>query len=199
MAVAHPNTNKSTNMSASGQLPWFALQVRARRENAVADHLRDKGFELFVPTHKRRQYWSDRIKESAVALFPGYLFCRLNPFDRLPVLKTPWVIQIVGCNRSPIAVDEREIAALQQIVASGLSSQPWPFLEIGDRLRMESGPLRGLEGILAEFKGKHRLVVNVTLLRRSVAVEIDSALVSSSCPVQISKLYTPFRPAQAGA
>jgi transcriptional antiterminator NusG len=186
------------NISTSGQLRWFALQVRARRENMAAEHLRGKGFELFVPMHTRRQRWSDRVKEVEVPLFPGYLFCRLNPFDRLPVLKTPWVIQIVGYNRAPVPVDDLEIAAIQQIVASGLSSEPWPFLEIGARLRVESGPLRGLEGILAEFKGNHRLVVNVTLLRRSVAVEIDSCVVERVCPAPISKFYPPLHPAEAG-
>jgi transcription antitermination factor NusG len=89
------------------------------------------------------------------------------------------MIQIVGSNRIPTAVDEYEIQAIQAMVASGIPNQPWPFLATGDRVRIESGPLIGLEGILVEFKGNHRLVLSVTLLQRSVAVEIDSAFVSS--------------------
>lgn len=171
---------------ASVKLPWFALQVRARYEHGVADHLDGKGYELFLPLYKCRKRWSDRIKEVEAPLFPGYLFCRLNPHDRLPILKTPGVIQIVGSNRTPTAVDEHEIKAIQAMVASGIPNQPWPFLTTGDRVRIESGPLSGLEGILVEFKGNHRLVLSVTLLQRSVAVEIDSAFVvslrSSSVP-----------------
>jgi transcription antitermination factor NusG len=159
--------------------PWFALQVRVRYELGVAEYLDGKGYEWFLPLYKCRKRWSDRIKVVEAPLFPGYLFCRFNPQNRLPVLKTPGVIQVVGNNRTPIEVDEREINAIQALVASGVPNQPWPFLELGDRARIESGPLRGLEGILIEFKGNHRLILSVSLLQRSVAVEIDSAFVTS--------------------
>jgi transcription antitermination factor NusG len=162
-----------------GSYPWFALQVRTRREAVVADYLEGTGYEWFLPLCQSRRHWSDRIKEVEVPLFPGYLFCRFNPQDRLPILKTPGVIQIVGYNRSPIPVDENEIAAIQRLVASGIPNQPWPFLAVGDRVTIESGPLRGLEGILTSLKGDHRLVLSVSLLQRSVAVEIDSAFVAS--------------------
>lgn len=159
--------------------PWFALQVRSRFEQGVAEHLGGKGFELFLPLYKCRKRWSDRIKEVDAPLFPGYLFCRFNPQDRLPILKTPGVIQIVGTHRTPVAVNELEIEAIQKMVASGMPNQPWPFLAAGDRVRIDSGPLSGLEGILVEFRGNHRLVLSVTLLQRSAAVEIDSAFVTS--------------------
>jgi transcription antitermination factor NusG len=161
------------------QFPWYALQVRARFEQAVAGHLHGKGYEWFLPLYKLRKRWSDRVKEVEAPLFPGYLFCRVNLQDRLPILKTPGVVQIVGSNRTPIAVDEGEVQAIQRMVASGIPNQPWPFLAAGDRVRIESGPLTGLEGILVDFKGNHRLVLSVTLLQRSVAVEIDSAFVTS--------------------
>jgi transcription antitermination factor NusG len=115
------------------------------------------------------------------------LFCRFNQHDRLPILKTPGVVQIVGFNRIPAVVDETEISALQTLMATGVANQPCPFLEIGDKVRIESGPLRGLEGILMDFKGHHRLVLSVTLLQRSVAVEIDSALVASVGSAQPSR------------
>jgi len=161
------------------QFPWFALQVRARHEMGVADHLRGKGYEWFLPLYKCRKRWSDRVKIVDAPLFPGYLFCRFNPQDRLPILKTPGVVQVVGYSGLPVPVDEIEINAIQTLVASGVPNQPWPFLAVGDRVRIESGPLRDLEGILLTFKGDHRLVLSVTLLQRSVAVEIDSAFVTS--------------------
>jgi transcription antitermination factor NusG len=159
--------------------PWFALQVRSRHEIGVADYLDGKGYKWFLPQYKLRKRWSDRVKEVEAPLFPGYLFCRFNPQDRLPILKTPGVIQIVGNARQPIPVDEQEINAIQALVASGVPNRPWPYMEVGDKVRIESGPLRGLEGLLVEFKGNHRLVLSVTLLQRSVAVEMDSALVTS--------------------
>lgn len=167
-------------------LPWFALQVRSRHESGVAKFLDGKGYSPFMPYYQSRKRWSDRIKIVAEPLFPGYLFCRIDLNNRLPILTTPGVIQIVGFNRTPVPVSETEIDAIQTLVASGLRSQPWPHLEVGDRVRMDSGPLRGLEGLLVELKGSHRLVVSVTLLQRSVAVEIDSALVRAlrSAPIR---------------
>ena len=115
-------------------------------------------------------------------LFPGYLFCRLDLQNRLPVLMTPGVTQIVGYNRIPVPVDESEVDAIRTTVASGLKSEPWPFLEAGDRVQIEQGPLRGLEGILLEVRGAQRLVLSVTLLQRSVAVEINPAFVRPLAP-----------------
>ena len=121
-------------------------------------------------------------------LFPGYLFCRFDPQDRLPILKTPGVIQIVGYRRAPVPVEESEIQAIQVLMASGLPNQPWPFLGMGDRVRIEAGPLRGHEGVLVEFKGGHRIFLSITLLHRAVAVEIDSASVVSLSPSAVGRL-----------
>jgi transcription antitermination factor NusG len=161
--------------SQMGSYPWFALQTRSRHENLVANQLRGKGYDLFLPVYKSRRRWSDRVKELELPLFPGYLFCRFNPLDRLPILVTPGVIQIVGIGKNPAPVDDAEIGTLQSAVQSGLPRQPWPFLQIGQRVRVTYGPLHGLEGILLSFKGRHRLVFSVTLLQRSVAVEVDEA------------------------
>jgi transcription antitermination factor NusG len=158
--------------------PWFALQVRMRHETAVADHLQGKGYEWFLPLYKARRRWSDRVKEVDSPLFPGYLFCRFNPHDRLPILKTPGVTQIVGYNHVPVPVDEQEIEAIRRLVASGVPNFPCAYLEVGTKVRIEAGALRGLEGILMDLKGKRRLVLSITILQRSVAVEIDSDAVS---------------------
>ena len=158
--------------------PWFALQIRTRHEMNVADYLQGKGYEWFLPLYKTRRRWSDRVKEVSSPLFPGYLFCRFNPHDRLPILKTPGVTQIVGYNHVPVPVDEQEIEAIRRLIASGLPNFPCAFLQVGSKVRIEAGALRGLEGILTELKGKRRLVLSITLLQRSVAVEIDSGAVS---------------------
>lgn len=149
-----------------------------RNEISVANQLEGKGYELFLPLHKVKRKWSDRVKEVESALFPGYLFCRLDPQDRLPILKTPGVAQIVGYSHVPIPVDEQEIESIRTVIASGIPAVPCAYLEVGSRVRIEAGALRGLEGILTEVKGKRRLVLAVTLLQRSVAVEIDSDAVS---------------------
>ena len=149
-----------------------------RHEAGVAVHLEGKGYEWFLPLYKERRRWSDRIKHVEAPLFPGYVFCRFNPNDRLPILKTPGVAQIVGYSRVPVPVAENEIEAIRRLVASGVPNFPCAYLEVGSRVRIEAGALRGVEGILTDVKGKRRLVLSITLLQRSVAVEIDSEAVS---------------------
>src|SRR6266852_9446784 len=156
---------------------WYALRVRSRHENTVALHLQARGYESFLPVYKSERRWSDRFKEIELPLFPGYVFCQFNPLNRLPILSVPGIVHVVGIGRNPVAVDQTEIAALQAAVKSGLPRQPWPFVEIGHRVRIEHGPLRGVEGILLGFGGHQRLVLSVTLLQRSVAVQVDEAWV----------------------
>jgi len=165
------------SLHVDSNVSWFALQVRSRFEKNVASFLDGKGYEWFLPTYRSRRRWSDRMKDVELPLFPGYLFCRFNPQERLPILKTPGMISIVGTAKIPTAVDEAEIVALQMLVNSGLPRQPWPYLQAGQRVRIEQGALSGLEGIFLQQKGCDRVILSVTLLQRSVAVEIDNGWV----------------------
>ena len=165
-------------------LPWFALHVRSRREAFVANHLEGQGFECFLPLYQSKRRWSDRVKEVEQPLFPGYLFCRLDLNNRGPVLMTPSVQQIVGVGRTPIPVEEREMESIRLALSSGLPSQPWPYMHVGERVRVNYGSLVNLEGILVNFKGSNRVVLSVTLLQRSVAMEVDLAWLS---PVREAK------------
>src|SRR3989442_7701782 len=110
--------------------PWFALQTRCRYESFVAKQLAHKGYEILLPLYKCRRRWSDRIKELELPLFPGYLFCRFNPLDRFPIVVTPAVLQAVGIGKSPVPVDDAEIAAMQTDVPSQQSRQPLPVLQV---------------------------------------------------------------------
>jgi transcription antitermination factor NusG len=149
---------------------WYAVQVRTRWESSTAVQLSGKGYKILLPTYKARKRSSGRLKEMIAPLFPGYLFCQFDVQKRLPILVTPGVIAVVGRGRVPLPVDDGEIAAIQTVVTSGLRAEPWPYLEIGQKIRLESHALEGLEGILINFKGNQRIVVSVSLLRRSVAL-----------------------------
>jgi transcription antitermination factor NusG len=172
--------------------PWYAVQVRPRSETVVAQTLANKQLHVFCPTYPSRRRWSDRHKTLQVALFPGYLFCGFDPARPLAVLTTPNVIQIVGLGKTPVPVDPAEIAAVHKIIDSGFAARPWPFLRIGQRIRIDHGALDGLEGFVVSEKGVERLVVSVTLLQRSVAVEIDRDAIE---PVP---RFAPIRPAADG-
>ena len=189
-------TPAAPNLNA-GRLPWFALQVRTRHELGVARHIRGIGYEEFLPLYMCRKRWSDRVKEVESPLFPGYLFCRFDPQNRLPILKIPGVIQIVGNSRQPIPVDEGEINTIQNLVTSGIPNKPWPLLEVGERVHIEAGPLRGLEGVLVEFRGSRRLILSVTLLQRSVAIEMAATSVRSertSATTRVDGAYVQLSP-----
>jgi transcription antitermination factor NusG len=154
---------------------WYAVQVKGRQENLVASSLVSKGCDCFLPTYRCRRRWSDRVKELALPLFDGYLFCRLDINLRLPVLMTPGVIRIAGIGKTPIPIAEKEMAAIYAIVLAGANAEPHPYLEIGQKVKIDRGPLADIEGILLTYKNPARLVVSIELLQRSIAVEIDEA------------------------
>ena len=155
--------------------------------------LRGRGLEEFLPCYRLRSRWSDRDKEIERPLFPGYLFCRFDPYDRLPVLSTPGVVHIVGLGKMPIPVEEREVEAVRVLVRSGLSARPHPFLQVGNRVVIERGPLAGVEGTLTKVKNAHRIVVSVTLLQRSVSAEIDSGWVEAAPALPPGRILVPAR------
>ena len=154
-------------------LPWYAVRVKPNFEQTAARWLAAKGYEQLAPTYPARRQWSDRTKDIEAPLFAGYIFCRFNPMQRLPVLQSPGVLTIVAFGKQLAAVDDREIASLQTLLNSKYRVQPWPFLKVGRKIAIIAGPLRGVEGIVLEAKDNYRLVVSVTLLQRSVSVEIE--------------------------
>jgi transcription antitermination factor NusG len=163
---------------SSSSFSWFALQIRSRWEGTTAGLLRGKGLETLMPTYTSKRKWSDRFKVVELPLFPGYVFCRFDVHNRLPVLITPGVISVVGRGKTPVAVDDAEIRSIQAAIGSGIHMEPWPYVEIGERVRIKDDVLDGMEGILTSFKGTHRVVISVTLLRRSVALEIDRSRIT---------------------
>lgn len=181
---------------------WFALTVKPRHEKVAAQDLRSKGLEDFLPLYHARRCWSDRVKSVELPLFPGYLFCRFESYkDRLKVLSTTSVISIISFGEELAPVEEAEIAAIQSLLRSGLPVEPWPFLRVGEPVRVESGPLTGLQGILSREKNVSRVVINVELLQRSVAVEIDrhrlSAVNSTTAHIRSSQPWATLPTASA--
>jgi transcription termination/antitermination protein NusG len=168
--------------------PWYALRVRSNYERVAASHLNARGFEEFSPKYSTQRQWSDRRRDVEQYLFPGYVFCRLNPSDRLPVLTVPGVVNLVGFGQGPVPIPENEIENVQKMIASGRLVGPWPFLEVGQTVLIERGPLAGIEGILQEVKGVLRLVVSIHILQRSVSTQVERNWVR---PVKSSRVSSP--------
>jgi transcription antitermination factor NusG len=152
---------------------WYALYVRSRHEKVVENSLRGKGYSVFSPSYRTKRKRVDRIAQIEVALFPGYVFCQFDPSKRLPILMTPGVVAVVGRGNRPDPVDNTEIASIRTVALAGGSVQPWPFLNVGQRIRVQSGPLTGAEGIFLRIQDDFRLIVSVTLLQRAIAVVIE--------------------------
>jgi transcription antitermination factor NusG len=152
---------------------WFALRVRPKHEITVATTLSKLGFDEYVPLHRVRRLWSDRIKVLETPLFPGYIFCRFEYTDRLRVLNSPGVESVVGFGKKDSPVDESEIEAVRALVATGKPLAHLPFLRVGQDVLIERGPMAGVRGVVLRDENAWRVVVSVEALDRSIAVEVD--------------------------
>jgi len=161
---------------------WFALVVKPRHEKSVARGLRAKQLEEFLPLYRERRTWSDRTKAVEFPLFSGYVFCRFAYAERIPVLNTPGVVCILGAGEVFAPIAETEMETIRLIAQSGLPAKPCPYLSVGEVVRVEEGPLAGINGIVIRNKGATSVVISVELLRRSVAVELNSETVRAVPP-----------------
>ena len=182
MAVAcSPSDNSSWSPSSlSNQpeaFPWYALQIRQRGRELCEQMLRNAGYEYFSPCQRTERQWSDRKKIVDLPLFPGYVFCRFDPFKRLPILKMPAVIGVVSAGKRLLEVDSRELEAVRVAVESRLPVEPVPYLSPGEKIIITAGPLRGVEGVLERVKKQPRLLLSITMLNRSISVEVDMSQV----------------------
>src|ERR1700676_1762738 len=157
--------------------PWFAIRVKSQCERLVSDTLRQRGYEEFFPQYWSRRLWSDRVKLMQRPLFAGYIFCRFDVDQRRSILDVPGVFHIVGHGKRPLPIDLAEIEGLRVVVRSGQTVGPWAGLKVGRIVRIEVGPLSGIQGTLLRFKGTSHLILGVKLLNRSVAVQVDESWV----------------------
>lgn len=157
----------------SDSSPWYGVRTKSNQEKVAASVLEAKGFEHYLPMYRTRRRWSDRIVETSLPLFPGYVFCRFEPGQKLQVLNTPGVASIVSFGGIPAPVNDAEIATIQSLVQSGRAVEPHPYLKEGQAVRVVRGPLEGAEGILVKKRDDWRMIVSIALLQRSIAVEVD--------------------------
>jgi transcription antitermination factor NusG len=152
---------------------WYAAYTCSNHEKRVTAQLQERSVEHFLPLYESVRRWKDRRMRLELPLFPGYVFVRLLLSDRLKVLQVPGVARLVGFNGMPTALPDDEIEALRRGLR-GVSAEPHPFLRVGRRVRVKSGPLASLEGIVVRKKNGMRFVISLDLIMRSVAVEIDT-------------------------
>lgn len=155
---------------------WHAVYTYPRHEKAVTERLESKLVEAFLPTFVTENRWKDRRVRIQTPVFPGYVFTRINLNERSKVLTIPGLVRILSFNGIPAPIDDSEIEAIRLCLERGAALEPYPFVELGDRVRVKSGVLEGLEGLVSRCKNERRLIIPISLINQSVAVEIDVRL-----------------------
>jgi len=154
---------------------WYAVQTRARHEKVVQQRFQEKGFATFLPLMTEVRRWSDRQKVLEVPLFSCYVFVKIanTNEDRQRVLFTESVFDLVGVSRYGTPIPDEQIEAVRTVVEERVAWQSHPFLKIGQRVRVRTGALAGVEGILVDRNKRDTLVISVDLIQRSMAIRID--------------------------
>lgn len=159
--------------SAGLEPRWYAAYTRARHEKVIAEQLSQRCVERFLPLYETVHRWKDRKVRTQLPLFPSYIFVRVALRDQLRVLQIPGVVRLVSFNGCPIALLDEEVQALQRGLSSGLRVAPHPYLTVGRRVRVKSGPLCGLTGKLVRRKSNWRIVISVESIMRSISAEVS--------------------------
>ena len=156
---------------------WYACRTRSRSEKAAARALERRNVECYLPLLAKRSRWADRTVSVSVPLFPGYLFVRCERESIGAVLAAPGLVDVVRVNGEPSEVRETELdavrAVLEGVRRTGALPSHADFLVVGDEVRVTRGPFAGLRGVLAEERGRARVVIRLSAIRQAVSVELD--------------------------
>ncbi len=153
---------------------WYAAYTLPRHEKAVAEQLRLKAVETYLPLFEKATRWKDRVARVQLPLFPGYVFVRMPLREKVQVLSISSVLRLVGFSGHPEPLPEGEIEKLRTFL-SVRRAEPFPYLRKGNRVRVVSGPLQNVEGVIVRKKSGMRIVVAVDSIQRSIAVELEAA------------------------
>jgi transcription antitermination factor NusG len=157
---------------------WFAVYTAPRHEKQVAQQLRYRSVDHFLPLYHSVHQWKTGPARVELPLFPGYLFVHIGPAERRRVIELPSVVTIVGSRLGAQSLPEAQIEQLRQSIEAG-RVEPHPYLKVGANVRVVRGPLTGVEGALTRKKGFTKIVLSIDAIMKSVAVEI------SACDVEV--------------
>ena len=154
---------------------WYAVQTRGRHEKKVANKLAERGIDTYLPALREVHRWSDRNKVVEVPLFPCYTFVRVaaDSSARLRILQTDGVVRIVGNGCELCPIDDRQINDIRTLLGTKVPVTMYPFLKVGQRIRVRSGCLNGMEGILVSRPKESTLVISIDAIQRAIAINVD--------------------------
>jgi transcription termination/antitermination protein NusG len=156
---------------------WYALYTRSRFEKKMLSELTDRRIEVFLPMREILSRWKDRKKRIWIPLFPGYIFINHvdTPENRYRILNVPGAVRFVGFEGHANPIPEEQILYVRKFLEASIAIDPYPYMQVGTRVEVIAGPLKGIQGILVEKRGRFRFVIQVDLIRQAVSVEIDSS------------------------
>lgn len=152
---------------------WYAAYTRPNHEKKVAEQLELRNIEQLLPLYRAMREWKDRKVNLMRPLFPGYVFVHTSLRERLRVLEVPGIASLVGFGNQPVCMPEEDIQFLRRCMNHKADVEPYPYASVGSRVRVKSGPLAGLRGVVVRLKNRRRLVLSFDLIQRSATVEAD--------------------------
>jgi transcription antitermination factor NusG len=153
---------------------WYAVYTVPNNERSVARHLEFRRLETFLPTYESTRLWKNRQKVKVTApLFPTYLFVRIERNERGRVLDSPGVLRILGNSKGPLPVSSADIEFLQSDLCRR-TVEPYRELVIGQKVRIRSGAMQGVEGVLVRKKNGMKFVVTLALINQHAALEVHT-------------------------
>lgn len=175
-------------MAAHNQLhaqkSWYALYTRPRFEKRVDAELKKKDLESYLPLRSVIKYWSDRKKRIEEPLFPSYVFVHADKRERYLSLQSRGVVRMVSFSGQPACIPADQIEAVARILEYGYDPEPYQYLNFGDEVDITAGPLQGLRGFYIEDRGQSKLVISVSAIRQSIAVEVERGQVRLVCSAE---------------
>ena len=174
VAIAEDARPLVLNHAEGNDARWFAVYTNSRHEKCVAKHFDQRQIESFLPLYQKLHHWRKRNRVRLdLPLFPNYVFVHIAPQQRTSALAVPGVLGMVGRGRIASALPDAEIESLR-IGLQLRKLEPHPYLVAGERVRIKAGSMEGMEGILLRKKNELRVVLTLELIKRSVAVEVDT-------------------------
>jgi transcriptional antiterminator NusG len=157
----------------SNKQEWYAVYTKSRHEKLAEINLKNRGVTTFLPLREVVSRWKDRNKTINVPLFPSYVFVKIGFMDMHKVMYTKGVLKVIGCNDTPVPVPAEQVESIRTLIQSKLKYDPYPYLDMGREVLIKSGPLQGIIGKIMEKRSKHRFVLSIDLIKKSVSVEVD--------------------------
>lgn len=174
-SIANATFDEQMAGNPESQLFWYAAYTASRHEKTVAEHLRQREIECFLPVYEIVRRWNNGRHIVQLPLFPSYVFVRMDLRHKLRVLQVPGLVQLVTSHGAPAAMPNSDIETLRSALAAGVLAQPYRYLSVGSKVEICRGPLQGLRGVLLRHQGQFRIVLSVEMIMRSIVVEVDAS------------------------